>query len=442
MLPPTETAKLVVGSDGVAHKFIDKFYIYYLDQPSFYYGLTGDSVNKFEFFLLLRSLYYQQDWWVNVARDIGLEYIVFNKQVEDNRGVGAEYLPDIETYLREQLEAVPEHVEQLYENDSFVLYRLDDTAPPDREVLLFDTSWQDYLDAVFTRLDLSRCYDFQYISDFEDVADEPTTLLATDERSAAIDIWAREHQSEFFVPSSKIFAFNPDVVASSYYLSPMFRLFLFFSDTKWNRTEMITPGIFGTLNGSFIGVPRSTRFTIPACRHDPGHVPGADAGRRHGQRPRRQLADTGVLDVGGVAITRRCTPVLPGRRDLRARSSGDRHLRDVGRAVGGDRSVRARSHQPALRVPRPRHRRRRRRSAHLRHRQERRQPDARRGRAAHPRGHLLDHLRSRRDHDRRRPERPALLRAIAGSRRRPRRHARRRRQRPPRRPDAPRSCSS
>ena len=53
VLPPTETAKLVVGSDGVAHKFIDKFYIYYLDQPSFYYGLTGDSTNKFEFFLLL-----------------------------------------------------------------------------------------------------------------------------------------------------------------------------------------------------------------------------------------------------------------------------------------------------------------------------------------------------------------------------------------------------
>jgi hypothetical protein len=270
VLPPTETAKRVVGSDGVAHKFIDKFYIYYLDQPSFYYGLTGDSVNKFEFFLILRSLYYQQDWWVNVARDIGLEYIVLNKQVENNQGIGAEYLPDIETYLREQIEAVPEHVEQLYENDSFVLYRLDDTAPPDRDVLLFDTSWQDYLDAVFTRLDLSRCYDFQYISDYDGVTDEPTTLLATDERSAAIDIWSRQNDSQFFVPSSKIFAFNPDVVASSYYLSPMFRLFLFFSDTKWNRTEMITPGIFGTLRGSFIGVPRATRFTIPTVVTTPG----------------------------------------------------------------------------------------------------------------------------------------------------------------------------
>ncbi len=44
------------------------------------------------------------------------------------------------------------------------------------------------------------------------------------------------------------------MITSSYYLSPMFRLFLLFSDTKFNRAEMITPGIFGTLHGSFIGL--------------------------------------------------------------------------------------------------------------------------------------------------------------------------------------------
>ncbi len=271
VLPPTETSKLVIGSDGVPHKFIDKFYIYYLDQPSFYFGLTGDKDNKFEFFLLLRGLYYQQDWWVNVARDIGLEYIVLNKQVQDNRGVGAEYLPDLESYLREGLEAVPDHLETLYENDSFVLYRLDEPAPRNRETLLFDTSWQGYLDAVFDRLDLSRCYDFQYISSFEGTnPDNPTTLIATDPADAAVDVWALDHPEMFFVPSSKPFAFNSDIVASSYYLSPNFRLFLFFSTTKWNRTEMITPGIFGTLRGSFIGVPRSTQFTVPVVVPESG----------------------------------------------------------------------------------------------------------------------------------------------------------------------------
>ncbi|WP_141564366.1 FUSC family protein [Mycolicibacterium palauense] len=271
VLPPTETAKLVVGPDGVPHKFIDKFYIYYLDQPSFYYGLTGDKKNKFEFFLLLRALYYKQDWWVDIARDMGLEYIVLNKQIENNRGVGAEYLPDIETYLRDGIEAVPQHARQLYENDSFVLYRLEDPAPPDRPVLLFDTSWNGFLNTVFDRLDLSRCYDFQYISDFGGSASgEPINLITTDPREAALDIWSVDHPGSFFAPTTNGNAFNSDVVTSAYYLSPMFRLFLMFSFTKFNRTEIVTPGIFGTLMGSFTGLPRATQVKVPVRVPDAG----------------------------------------------------------------------------------------------------------------------------------------------------------------------------
>lgn len=264
VLPPTETAKLVIGPDRVPHKFIDKFYIYYLDQPSFYYGLTGDKKNKFEFFLMLRALYYKQDWWVNIARDMGLEYIVLNKQVQNNRGVGAEYLPDIESYLRDGIQAVPDHVEQLYENNSFVLYRLTDPAQEKRPVLLFDTSWNGFLNTVFDRLDLSRCYDFQYISDFAGTTSgEPINLVTANTQQAALDIWSMDHPKSFFVPSPTGNAFNSDVITSSYYLSPMFRLFLMFSFTKFNRGEVVTPGIFGTLAGSFTGLPRATKIKIP-----------------------------------------------------------------------------------------------------------------------------------------------------------------------------------
>ncbi len=270
VLPPTETSKLVIDSNGRPHKFIDKFYIYYLDLPSYYYGLTGDKANKFEFFLILRGIYYQQDWWINVARDIGIEYLVLNKQIEDNRGVGAEYLPEIETYLREQIEALPQYISKVTENDSFVLYSLDNDLPASREVLLFDTSWNEYLDIVYARLDLSSCYDLQYITNYNGTAAEQVHLLATDPEQAAIDLWVAGNRDSFFSLSSKILAFNPDIVSSSYYLSPMFRLFLFFSDTKWNRTEMITPGIFGTMQGSFFGVPRPTQFTIPTVVSESG----------------------------------------------------------------------------------------------------------------------------------------------------------------------------
>jgi hypothetical protein len=270
VFPPAETSKLIIDTNGDPHKFIDKFFIYYLDQPSYYYGLTGDTANKFEFFLILRGIYYQQDWWINVARDIEMEYIVLNKQVEDNRGVGAEYLPRIEEYLQEQLEAIPDHIELVEENDSFALYRLTTPAHDDREVLLFDTSWNEFLDTVFARLDLSTCYDFQYVTNYETPETGRVNLLASDVDAATIDVWLADNRDAFFGLSAKILPFNSDIVSSNYYLSPMFRLFLFFSDTKWNRTEMITPGIFGTMQGSFSGLPRPTQFTINTVAPEAG----------------------------------------------------------------------------------------------------------------------------------------------------------------------------
>jgi hypothetical protein len=81
---------------------------------------------------------------------------------------------------------------------------------------------------------------------------------------AVLDLYLKAHKEQFFGPASNIYAFSPDIIPSSYYLSPMFRLFQFFSDSKWNRLNLITPGLYGTIQGSFIGVPRATRFRIAA----------------------------------------------------------------------------------------------------------------------------------------------------------------------------------
>lgn len=266
VLPPTETAKLTAGDDGIDHKFIDKFFIYYLDKPSFYYGLTGDSYNKFEFFLILRGLYYQQDWWINPARDIGIRYIVINKKLHSNNGVGAEYLPNVESYIGPALVRQEKlgMVERRFENDSYVLYEITDRAPEHRRTLLVDSSWANYLKLVWNRLDLTSCYNLAYLPFYKgDPNDGNTQVYSENATSAGIDLWVSQHRDDFFTPTPKTFPFDSNVVASSYYLSPMFREFLLFSNTKWNRTATITPGVFGTMNGSFVAVPRPTSFTIP-----------------------------------------------------------------------------------------------------------------------------------------------------------------------------------
>ena len=152
---------------------------------------------------------------------------------------------------------------QVYENDSFVLYRLDDPAPPNRPVLLFDTSWKGFLDTVFNRLDLSRCYDFRYISDFAGAeGGEPVELITDNAREAALDIWSVDNPGNFFVPTPTGSAFNSDVSprpttcrrCSGCTCS---------SPTQVQSREMVAPGIFGTLKGSFTGLPRAAQVKIP-----------------------------------------------------------------------------------------------------------------------------------------------------------------------------------
>ncbi len=263
VLPPTETAKVIVDISGVEHKFIDKFHIYYLDLPSYYYGLTGDSDNKYEFFLLLRALYYQQDWWLNIARDLNLRYIVINKELVANTAGGAEYLREIEKILLPEFDSLTDYLTKLYENESYAVYELHDPPDPERTPLFLDLPWGDFIKTLSGRLDLTRCYDLRHMVVSDDLSEYETLVLLTDDpQLAALDLWLKANPKQFVGPSSNIFAFNPDIIPSSYYLSPMFRLFQFFSDSKWNRLNLITPGLYGTMRGSFIGVPRATQFRI------------------------------------------------------------------------------------------------------------------------------------------------------------------------------------
>jgi len=271
VLPPTETAKVIIDIDGVERKFIDKFHIYYLDLPSYYYGLTGDSDNKFEFFLMLRALYYQQDWWINIARDLNLRYIVINRELIANTVGGAEYLREIEKVILPELDQLPQYLKRIYTNESYVVYEFTDLPTAPRAPLFVDLGWGDFIAALTRNVDLSRCYDLRYTVVSDDLTEyDNLTVLTDNPEVTALNLFIKSNPDRFFSVSSNIFAFNRDIVPSSYYLSPMFRLFQFFSDSKWNRLNMITPGLYGTIRGSFIAVPRETKFRIDAKLPEPG----------------------------------------------------------------------------------------------------------------------------------------------------------------------------
>ncbi len=271
VLPPTETAKVEVDINGVEHKFIDKFHIYYLDLPSYYYGLTGDSDNKHEFFLLLRALYYQQPWWINIARDLNLRYIVVNKELVASTVGGQEYLRDVERVLIPEFDRRSDYVKKLMENESYALYEFTDLPKAERVPLYIDTDWSTFIQILSRNLELTRYYDLRHsnvVGDLENYGH--LTLVTNDLHTSILNLYEKAHKEKFFRPSSTILAFNPNLISSSYYLSPMFRLFQFFSDSKYNRLNMITPGLWGTIEGGFLGVPRATALRIDVTLPEAG----------------------------------------------------------------------------------------------------------------------------------------------------------------------------
>jgi hypothetical protein len=271
VLPPTETAKVIVDINGVEHKFIDKFHIYYLDLPSYYYGLTGDSDNKHEFFLMLRALYYQQPWWINIARDLDLKYIVVNKELVANTVGGQEYLREVERILIPELDARDAYVKKLMENESYVLYEFTDLPTAERVPLYLDVDWNSFIRILSSNLELTRYYDLRHtmvVGDLESF--DSLTLVTDDEHESALDLYLKANKTQFARPNSVNIPFDPEQISSSYYLSPMFRLFQFFSDSKYNRLDMITPGLWGTIEGGFIGVPREAPFRIDVTLPEEG----------------------------------------------------------------------------------------------------------------------------------------------------------------------------
>lgn len=272
VLPPTETAKAEIDINGVEHKFIDKFHIYYLDLPSYYYGLTGDSDNKHEFFLLLRALYYEQAWWVNIARDLDLRFIVVNKELVASTVGGQEYLRDVERVLIPQFDKRTAYIAKIMENESYVLYEFTDLPPADRVPLFIDTDWSTFLQILSRNLELTRYYDLRHLNVVGDLENyDRLTLVTNDLHTSELNLYEKANKDRFFRPSSTILAFNPNIISSSYYLSPMFRLFQFFSDSKYNRLNMITPGLWGAIEGGFIGVPNPTTFRIDVSLPDTGN---------------------------------------------------------------------------------------------------------------------------------------------------------------------------
>jgi hypothetical protein len=188
---------------------------------------------------------------------------VINKELVANTVGGQEYLREVERIIIPELDRRDAYLTELFQNESYALYEFTDLPKADRVPLYIDTDWNTFLQVVSRNLELTRYYDLRYPMVASDLAEyDQLALLTDDPASSWLNLYIKDNRERYFRPDGTILPFNPNIISSSYYLSPMFRLFQFFSDSKYNRLNMITPGLWGTISGGFIGLPRATQFRV------------------------------------------------------------------------------------------------------------------------------------------------------------------------------------
>jgi hypothetical protein len=267
VIPPVEAAKRITAEDGAMHKFIDKFYIYYLDVPSHYYGLDSTVSNKIDFFLFYRALLYGEYWWINVLREQGIRYIIINKELGPNPIGGVEYLKGIEDAVAHEFPRASFVLKPVYENRSFTLYEFTDDAKAPTKNLYFDVPWDKFVCYQQSALDLSKQYQVLYNPKIIN-ASNPTSVVTDDPKKASYDLYVKTHPEAFTTPDNTTIPFDENVLPSTFYSGNIFSMETLLRASKYNYFNIILPGVYDTLTGTFMGMkgPSTLHFhmSVPA----------------------------------------------------------------------------------------------------------------------------------------------------------------------------------
>lgn len=262
VLPPSEGPWIGEGSDGNPYKFIDKFFIYYLNRPSYYFGLTGDAESKYWFFLLFQSLSQNEHWWVNIFRNLDIRYLVLNKELT-HPVQSAWYLQKISQAITQQPAAMPQFFRKVIENDRFALYEFIDPPMSSATDLFVDTNWDAFRCLQERDFLVSRDRRIQSINTLHLAPGNTLDVLAEDRRKAVLDLFAKENAGFFARPDQSSFAFMEEHIPSSQYFGTVFPMLNALTVGTYNIFQIMMPGPFDTLTTAFVSIRKPTTLRFP-----------------------------------------------------------------------------------------------------------------------------------------------------------------------------------
>jgi len=250
--PYLELNKYIVDNQNIKHRFIDKFWIYYFNNPSSYYGLGGASVNKFDGFEFYRATLYESNWWIKILKDQGYKYLLNIKNTQSNNF-------DVKNLIDKEI-STNTNLRKVFENNSFVLYRIDSSTAKSTDLIV--TDWNNYIKLMNenSKLNADR---FDYLPDIVDrggnLAGE--NVLTDDPDNVHLYYEAIENpQSAFNIPISDL-TFNQNLFSAANYQNNVLSFFnLLSTKSQFNKVGMQFPSVLLKGNGSYVGYNLSQKI--------------------------------------------------------------------------------------------------------------------------------------------------------------------------------------
>lgn len=263
VFPPSEGPWIGKTEDGQEYRFIDKFFIYYLNSPSYHFGLSGDLESKYWFYLIFQSLSKNEHWWVNLFRNLHIRYLVINKELHSPLK-SALYLQNISQSIAMQPEAMPQFFRKIKENGSFTLYEFTEPQPTEATPLLLDAGWDAFQCSLERSLSLTQRHRLLATNSPQLRKDSSTLdVVPKDRQKVALDLFAREHADAFFRPDQSSFAFIEDHLPSARYFGTVFPMLNLLTASPYNIFQIMLPGPYDTLTTSFVGLIKPTTIRFP-----------------------------------------------------------------------------------------------------------------------------------------------------------------------------------
>lgn len=252
VLPTLESGREIIQDDK-KYSFLDKYLIYYLNQPTLYYGVGANTESKIIAYMAYRAIAYDEPWWQQIlANTFGVTDIIVPETTQP-RTQGLTYMRDIEKKIQTSLAAATMY-EKTYEGQDFSLYSLKQPVAQDQTTMV-NMNWQNMLKYMMNDETRHTGRYFFPLQLKKFIESDGAKRLATDSPERSFyDLYALKPE-RVFVPRPVSLPFSPEYIASSNFTNNALSLSVLQSKTdQYNYLDEIVPSLSNLQRPSFVGL--------------------------------------------------------------------------------------------------------------------------------------------------------------------------------------------